>query len=109
MTWGAYGYPFQSKLMLVTLISIMKLTMCPLIDLAEHALYVAVKQHDIRPPMSKLTTLYPRNLLVLVMEMWETDPSIVKSIQIYKKQHTKSKTNRSLLLSHVAALNEPCC
>lgn len=48
-----------------------------IIDLAEHALYVAVKQHDIRPPISKLTGLYPRNLLVLVMEMWETDPTLV--------------------------------
>lgn len=47
-------------------------------DLAEHALYLAVKDHDIRPPISKLTALYPRNLLVLVMEMWETDPSLVK-------------------------------
>lgn len=47
------------------------------IDLAEHALYVAVKEHDIRPPISKLTHLYPRNLLVLIMEMWETDPSLV--------------------------------
>jgi hypothetical protein len=49
-------------------------------DLAEHALYVAVKQHDIRPPISKLTTLYPRNLLVLVMEMWETDPQLRPSM-----------------------------
>lgn len=54
-----------------------------MIDLAGHALYVAVKQHDIRPPMSKLTSLYPRNLLVLVMEMWETDPSLVKKTPPY--------------------------
>ncbi|KAG2203465.1 hypothetical protein INT47_008192 [Mucor saturninus] len=60
MTWGAYGYPFQ--------------------NLAEHALYVAVKQHEVRPPISKLTGLYPRNLLVLVMEMWETDPTLRPSM-----------------------------
>lgn len=51
-------------------------------DMAEHALYVAVKDHDIRPPMSKLTNIYPRNLLVLVMEMWETDPTLVSAISI---------------------------
>lgn len=50
--------------------------------MAEHALYVAVKDHDIRPPMSKLTNIYPRNLLVLVMEMWETDPTLVSAISI---------------------------
>ncbi|KAI9366386.1 kinase-like domain-containing protein [Pilaira anomala] len=60
MTWGAYGYPFQ--------------------NLAEHALYAAVKQHDVRPPISKLTGLYPRNLLVLIMEMWETDPTLRPSM-----------------------------
>ncbi|CAO3643129.1 unnamed protein product [Mucor fragilis] len=60
LTWGMYGYPYQ--------------------NLAEHALYVAVKDHDIRPPISKLTNLYPRNLLVLVMEMWETDPSLRPSM-----------------------------
>jgi hypothetical protein len=54
--------------------------------MAEHALYVAVKDHDIRPPISKLTNLYPRNLLVLVMEMWETDPalvSVMNQLQIF--------------------------
>jgi hypothetical protein len=45
--------------------------------MTEHALYIAVKQHDIRPPISKLTNIYPRNLLVLIMEMWEADPSLV--------------------------------
>ncbi|KAL9545686.1 hypothetical protein PS6_008097 [Mucor atramentarius] len=60
LTWGMYGYPYQ--------------------NLAEHALYVAVKEHDIRPPISKLTHLYPRNLLVLIMEMWETDPSLRPSM-----------------------------
>lgn len=52
---------------------------CQYIDLAEHALYAAVKDHDIRPPISKLTNSYPRNLLVLIMEMWETDPSLVNA------------------------------
>ncbi|GAA5810942.1 hypothetical protein MFLAVUS_004370 [Mucor flavus] len=60
MTWGFYGYPFQ--------------------DLSAHALQVAVQQHEIRPPMTKLTGLYPRNLLVLVIEMWETDPSLRPSM-----------------------------
>ncbi|KAI8889246.1 kinase-like protein [Backusella circina FSU 941] len=60
LTWGAYGYPYQ--------------------NMTEHALYIAVKQHDIRPPISKLTSIYPRNLLVLIMEMWETDPALRPSM-----------------------------
>ncbi|OBZ83832.1 hypothetical protein A0J61_08116 [Choanephora cucurbitarum] len=60
LTWGFYGYPYQ--------------------NLSEHALYTAVKQHDVRPPMTKLTSLYPRNLLVLIMEMWETDPTLRPSM-----------------------------
>jgi hypothetical protein len=49
------------------------------LDLTEHALYVAVRDHEIRPPISKLTNMYPRNLLVLIMEMWETDPLLVRA------------------------------
>lgn len=60
MTWGSCGYPYQ--------------------DLSEHELYEAVKHHDVRPPISQLTNLYPRNLLVLIMEMWETDPLLRPSM-----------------------------
>ncbi|KAI9487809.1 MAG: kinase-like domain-containing protein [Benjaminiella poitrasii] len=60
LTWGIYGYPYQ--------------------NFAEPALYAAVKEHDIRPPMSKITNLYPRNLLVLIMEMWETNPVLRPSM-----------------------------
>lgn len=75
MTWGVYGYPFQSMIHCLFIVESSSHVITT--DLAEHALYLAVKDHDIRPPISKLTALYPRNLLVLVMEMWETDPSLV--------------------------------
>ncbi|KAG0755286.1 hypothetical protein G6F57_009174 [Rhizopus arrhizus] len=52
----------------------------PYQDLSEHELYEAVKHHDVRPPISQLTNLYPRNLLVLIMEMWETDPLLRPSM-----------------------------
>ncbi|CAO3597492.1 unnamed protein product [Absidia cylindrospora] len=51
LTWGAYGYPFQ--------------------DLSEHALYVQVKEHHVRPPMDKLVPIYPKSLLFLITEMWQ--------------------------------------
>ncbi|RCH93600.1 hypothetical protein CU097_011280 [Rhizopus azygosporus] len=60
MTWGTCGYPYQ--------------------DYSEHELYEAVKYHDARPPISQLTSIYPRNLLVLIMEMWETNPSLRPSM-----------------------------
>ncbi|ORE07501.1 kinase-like protein [Rhizopus microsporus var. microsporus] len=60
MTWGTCGYPYQ--------------------DYSEHELYEAVKYHDARPPISQLTNIYPRNLLVLIMEMWETNPSLRPSM-----------------------------
>lgn len=81
-----------------------------MIDLSAHALQVAVKQHEIRPPMTKLTGLYPRNLLVLVIEMWETDPSLVK------KNYTCIFLHCILTLSflhctiiNIATFNEPRC
>lgn len=54
LSWGEYGYPFQ--------------------DLTEHALYVAVKDRRVRPPLSKLSQMYPHQLLVLIMDMWEGEP-----------------------------------
>lgn len=60
LTWGSCGYPYQ--------------------DLSEHELYEAVKHHDVRPPISQLTHTYPRNLLVLIVEMWETDPLLRPSM-----------------------------
>ncbi|KAI8060800.1 kinase-like domain-containing protein [Gongronella butleri] len=55
LTWGTHGYPFQ--------------------DLSEHALYVQVKDHCLRPPLGNLISIYPNSLLHLITEMWETDPS----------------------------------
>ncbi|KAF1801275.1 kinase-like domain-containing protein [Mucor lusitanicus] len=60
LSWGEYGYPFQ--------------------DLTEHALYVAVKDHRTRPPLGKLSQIYPHQLLVLIMEMWESDPTMRPSM-----------------------------
>ncbi|KAG2202866.1 hypothetical protein INT46_007546 [Mucor plumbeus] len=57
LSWGEYGYPFQ--------------------ELTEHALYVAVKDHRTRPPLGKLSQIYPHQLLVLIMEMWDSDPTMV--------------------------------
>ncbi|RCH85024.1 hypothetical protein CU097_007596 [Rhizopus azygosporus] len=59
LTWGEYGYPYQ--------------------DMSEHALYVAVKEQRIRPPLGKLSQLYPHQLLLLIMEMWEGEPRLETS------------------------------
>ncbi|KAL0077248.1 hypothetical protein J3Q64DRAFT_1295823 [Phycomyces blakesleeanus] len=48
--------------------------------MSEHALYVQVKQYDKRPPVSRLVSVYPRNLLILVTEMWEGNPSVRPSM-----------------------------
>ncbi|KAI8343435.1 kinase-like domain-containing protein [Chlamydoabsidia padenii] len=53
LTWGAYGYPFQ--------------------DLSEHALYIQVKEHGVRPPTAKLFASYPKSLLLLITEMWQNE------------------------------------
>lgn len=47
-------------------------------DLTEHALYVAVKDRRVRPPLSKLSQMYPHQLLVLIMDMWEGEPQAVR-------------------------------
>ncbi|CAO3637004.1 unnamed protein product [Mucor fragilis] len=60
LSWGEFGYPFQ--------------------DLTEHALYVAVKDHRTRPPLGKLSQIYPHQLLVLIMEMWDSDPTMRPSM-----------------------------
>ncbi|CEG63918.1 Putative TKL protein kinase [Rhizopus microsporus] len=60
LTWGEYGYPYQ--------------------DMSEHALYVAVKEQRIRPPLGKLSQLYPHQLLLLIMEMWEGEPRLRPSM-----------------------------
>ncbi|GAN04816.1 kinase-like protein [Mucor ambiguus] len=60
LSWGEYGYPFQ--------------------DLTEHALYVAVKDHRTRPPLGKLSQIYPHQLLLLIMEMWDSDPTMRPSM-----------------------------
>ncbi|ORZ02689.1 kinase-like domain-containing protein [Syncephalastrum racemosum] len=60
LTWGEHGYPYH--------------------DLSEHALYVKVKEHDARPPLAKLIHFYPRNLLILITEMWEGDPRLRPSM-----------------------------
>ncbi|KAI8076065.1 hypothetical protein BDF21DRAFT_422498 [Thamnidium elegans] len=60
LTWGEYGYPFQ--------------------DLTEHALYVAVRDHRTRPPLGKLSQIYPHQLLVLLMEMWEGESQLRPSM-----------------------------
>ena len=49
-----------------------------LIDLSEHQLYVKVRDEDCRPPLAKLINYYPRNLLVLITEMWEGDSRLVR-------------------------------
>ncbi|KAF7728128.1 hypothetical protein EC973_006643 [Apophysomyces ossiformis] len=60
LTWGEFGYPYQ--------------------NLSEHALYVQVKDNDVRPPLGKLVQLYPRNLLILITEMWEGEPILRPSM-----------------------------
>ncbi|KAI9496624.1 kinase-like domain-containing protein [Zychaea mexicana] len=60
LTWNDYGYPYQ--------------------DLSEHQLYVKVRDQDARPPLAKLINYYPRNLLVLITEMWEGDSRLRPSM-----------------------------
>lgn len=61
--------------------------------MSEHALYVAVKEQRIRPPLGKLSQLYPHQLLLLIMEMWEGEPRLVRLKEkkdfkmVYIKQH----------------------
>ncbi|KAG1056007.1 hypothetical protein G6F43_002077 [Rhizopus delemar] len=57
LTWGEFGYPYQ--------------------ELSEHALYSAVKDQRIRPPLGKLSQVYPYPLLMLIMEMWEGEARLV--------------------------------
>lgn len=52
MTWGEAGYPYQA--------------------FSEHQLYVAVRDHNVRPPLENLK--YPITLLTLVQDMWVKDP-----------------------------------
>lgn len=77
MTWGSCGYPYQGNSIFKE--SEKQVGLNFITDLSEHELYEAVKHHDVRPPISQLTNLYPRNLLVLIMEMWETDPLLVRN------------------------------
>lgn len=52
------------------------------LDLTEHALYVAVRDHRKRPPLGKLSQIYPHQLLILLMEMWEGESHLVKKTHI---------------------------
>ncbi|KAI8388347.1 kinase-like domain-containing protein [Radiomyces spectabilis] len=54
LSWGVYGYPFQ--------------------ELSEHALYVEVKERNMRPPTAELFHMYPRTLMNLITDMWTGDP-----------------------------------
>jgi len=53
MTWGEAGYPYQ--------------------NFSEHQLYVAVRDHNIRPMIDNLKN-YPITLLSLIQHMWQKDP-----------------------------------
>ncbi|KAI7881614.1 kinase-like protein [Lichtheimia hyalospora FSU 10163] len=55
LTWNEYGFPYQ--------------------DLSEHALYIKVRDEDWRPPLDRLINYYPKNLLVLIIDMWQSDSS----------------------------------
>jgi len=55
LQWGAEPYPFH--------------------NLTEHQLYVEVRDHGVRPPMEKLRMKYPPELLQLIEEMWQADPT----------------------------------
>ncbi|KAI9303304.1 kinase-like domain-containing protein [Cunninghamella echinulata] len=70
LTWGVHGYPFQ--------------------DLSEHALYIQVKEHHLRPQMATLLPIYPKSLLILITEMWQNEPfrrptmsQVVESLATY--------------------------
>lgn len=68
-----------------------KVTYSDLIDLTEHALYVAVKDHRTRPPLGKLSQIYPHQLLVLLMEMWEGESQLVNNRYIFFFISSKKK------------------
>lgn len=36
-----------------------------------------MRDHHLRPPLGKLTRIYPQPLLILIMDMWETEPHLV--------------------------------
>ncbi|KAJ8663927.1 hypothetical protein O0I10_000202 [Lichtheimia ornata] len=60
LTWNEYGYPYQ--------------------DLSEHALYIKVRDEDWRPPLDRLINYYPKNLLVLIIDMWQSDSTLRPSM-----------------------------
>lgn len=71
LTWGAYGYPFQGTDTGWVVYNHILMTIFYYADLSEHALYIQVKEHDVRPPTAKLFASYPKSLLLLITEMWQ--------------------------------------
>lgn len=55
LQWGAEPFPYH--------------------DLTEHQLYVKVRDHNVRPPMTKNVMRYPEELRELITDMWQGDPS----------------------------------
>lgn len=55
--------------------------------MTEHALYVAVRDHRTRPPLGKLSQIYPHQLLVLLMEMWEGESQLVAYFIFFLQSH----------------------
>lgn len=53
------------------------------IGLSEHALYIKVRDEDCRPPLDRLIGYYPKNLLVLIIDMWQSDSSMVRLSHLY--------------------------
>lgn len=60
LTWAEFNYPFHG--------------------LEEKALMVEVKIHRRRPPIGKLSMIYPPPLSVLIMNMWNHNPDIRPSM-----------------------------
>lgn len=67
--WGELGFPFQ--------------------NMTEHVLYEQVRDNNHRPPMDKLVTNYPRNLLDLIGGMWAKDPRSRPSMTYVLEQLAK--------------------
>lgn len=76
------------------------------LDLTEHALYVAVKDHRVRPPLGKLSQIYPHQLLVLIMDMWEGEAQSVKCLIEFLVCYIFIS---SIFFSYTETLYEPSC
>jgi len=55
LSWSEFGFPFQ--------------------DMTEHVLYEQVRDYNHRPPVDKLITRYPQDLIALIQDMWAKDPN----------------------------------